>query len=233
MSKDWRGNFVSAWDEQIWFIKGFAAGSVNFYGQMLDHQDFFCWVGCCACGGRAIVRHGRPVTDCGCGISKLPQKADSKHPLYATWAGILSRCDPWYGHKDYGLRGIKVCDRWRNSFWLFVKDIGERPSSGHSLDRIDVNGDYEPKNVRWATSAVQARNKRTNVWIKLRGRAMTKADWCRAAGIDSYELWQTAMDIKRPRLVAFKRALKAMIAERAARPPRRYPLRRRAREVLA
>lgn len=88
----------------------------------------------------------------------------TSHPLYKLWHGVLRRCeDP--KHKDYvnyGARGIKVCERWKD-FWTFLEDMGERPSPSHSIDRVDVNGDYSPDNCRWATPQTQGRNRRTSV----------------------------------------------------------------------
>jgi hypothetical protein len=62
--------------------------------------------------------------------------------------------------KDYGGRGIRVCDEWMNDFRKFFKDIGPKPDPDYSIDRIDVDGHYEPGNVRWATAIVQANNRR-------------------------------------------------------------------------
>jgi hypothetical protein len=82
-----------------------------------------------------------------------------RHPLYWTWASMKKRCYysgcPYY--HLYGGRGIKVCSRWLNSFTNFISDVGDRPSPGYSLDRIDNDGDYEPENIRWATPATQSR----------------------------------------------------------------------------
>lgn len=85
----------------------------------------------------------------------------SKMPEYAVWLSMRSRCfNPKCNrYKYYGGRGIKVCDRWRASFDNFISDMGRRPK-GRSIDRIDVNGDYEPSNCRWATQTQQIVNRR-------------------------------------------------------------------------
>lgn len=81
---------------------------------------------------------------------------------YSSWTNMKYRCYnkncPQYEH--YGARGITVCDRWLNSFDDFYDDMGKKPDKSMSLDRIDVNGNYEPSNCRWATSQQQSRNKR-------------------------------------------------------------------------
>jgi len=93
---------------------------------------------------------------------------------YNTWATMKARCacKSSSRYKDYGGRGISVCDRWQ-TFALFLEDMGERPD-GMTLDRIDVNGDYEPSNCKWSTCAIQARNKTThkrrNIGVRASGK---------------------------------------------------------------
>jgi hypothetical protein len=83
------------------------------------------------------------------------------HRAYGIWRGMIDRCtNPKHkAFKDYGGRGIRVCDRWQASFDDFLADMGIPPQK-HSLDRINVNGDYSPDNCRWATAKVQANNTR-------------------------------------------------------------------------
>ena len=78
---------------------------------------------------------------------------NTSHPLYTTWCGMKERCNRKenIAFKYYGGRGIKVCDKWANSFQAFLADVGEKPSPKHTLDRIDNDGDYYPENFQWLT----------------------------------------------------------------------------------
>lgn len=105
-------------------------------------------------------------------------RREKKHPLYSTWSGMKQRCnDPNHKeYKRYQLRGITVCERW-SSFANFVEDVGSKPSSKHTLERIDNDRGYEPGNVRWATMTEQGRNMRSNHIIEFRGRSKCLQDW--------------------------------------------------------
>lgn len=96
-----------------------------------------------------------------------PTHGMSKTSTFRAWVEMQRRCfnSKRPGFHNYGGRGISVCDRWLDSFENFLEDMGEKPSKDFTLERIDVNGNYEPSNCRWATWWEQARNKRTNVFI--------------------------------------------------------------------
>lgn len=92
----------------------------------------------------------------------------SSHPAYHNWEQMIQRCNN--PKKDnyhlYGGRGIKVCERWRN-FANFIADMGEKPTTKHSIDRIDNDGNYEPSNCKWSTAKEQAQNRRPNSAIPI------------------------------------------------------------------
>jgi hypothetical protein len=97
---------------------------------------------------------------------------------YRIWCAMRERCNSknHVEYPRYGGRGVLICDRW-NSFENFLADMGERPSAEHSIDRIDVNGNYEPTNCRWASKSEQARNKRTSVLMTLNGETRHRLEW--------------------------------------------------------
>lgn len=81
-------------------------------------------------------------------------------PEYKIWDGMIYRCHGKNSNTMYKQKGIKVCDKWRNSFVAFYNDMGPRPSSKHSIDRINSDGNYEPSNCRWATASIQNLNRK-------------------------------------------------------------------------
>lgn len=107
-------------------------------------------------------------------------------PEYVCWVSMKSRCNNPnnLGYPSYGGVGIRVCPEWDADFWQFFKDVGPRPSPNHSLDRYpDPFGHYELGNVRWATAAEQASNKKYHRRIAYQGEELTAAQWSVRTGI--------------------------------------------------
>jgi hypothetical protein len=134
----------------------------------------YTWLCKCDCGKKSIVIGGKlrdgSTRSCGCLRDEVRTSGNTTHgkwntPEWKAWNNIIQRCtnqnSPAY--RNYGGRGISVCSEWRHSFDKFYTDMGKRPSSKHSIDRIENNGNYEPNNCRWTTEKVQQNNKRNNV----------------------------------------------------------------------
>jgi hypothetical protein len=154
------------------------------------------WLCRCECGLQKIVvtRHltTRQTTQC-LECSKTNRIGALKHgdtknrtisAEYQTWLHIKARCynpnnSHWY---RYGGRGITVCERWM-VFEYFLSDIGRKPTTKHTIERIDNNGDYSPDNCKWATYTEQARNRSHNVHITANGKTMLLTDWAKETGI--------------------------------------------------
>lgn len=113
-----------------------------------------------------------------------------KLPEYPIWCAMKRRClsKASHAYKDYGGRGITVCERWQRSFADFLADMGPRPGPLVTLDRIDNDGNYEPGNCRWATRSEQARNRRSCIILEFNGERLTLVDWAERYGMERYQL---------------------------------------------
>jgi hypothetical protein len=154
----------------------------------------------CDCGNMSVaainnLRSGH-TGSCGCLQREAGQRnGEISHPKhgmcgaaeYRAWCNMIQRCsNPKATRYDrYGGRGIRVCERWGNSFDAFFADVGPRPSAWHSIDRYPNNdGNYEPDNVRWATAAEQQQNQSANRMVHIGGFDLCIAEAARLLGIN-------------------------------------------------
>jgi len=144
------------------------------------------WLCRCKCGNIHIV-HGTNLTKPGLCRCMMCRRSDPHHmtPAYRSWIAMKRRCnDPKCdGYNRYGGRGIRICQRWQDSFDNFLHDMGERPTLKHSLHRKNNNGDYEPSNCAWAEQHEQCRHTSYNVMIAFRGQTLCTMDWAKITGL--------------------------------------------------
>lgn len=151
------------------------------------------WVCQCECGHMLVVagtdlRAGR-FKSCGCKSPRFTSErvvthGKSRSRTYRIWHDMKQRCSDvakGKSRKLYYEKGIRVCIEWL-SFERFYKDMGDAPD-GMSIDRINGNGNYEPKNCRWASSKTQANNMSSNHMIDFNGKSMTLSEWASEIGV--------------------------------------------------
>lgn len=148
----------------------------------------YYWKCLCECGNTTLVLSTGFKLRKTCGCSNHGEThLMSNSPEHRAWSHLKSRClhEGHIGYKNYGGRGIKVCDRWTEKgtgFQNFYADMGPRPSNLYSIDRIDNNGNYEPSNCRWATKTEQSNNQRQNRFITWNGVTKSAAQWAKYLG---------------------------------------------------
>lgn len=190
--------------------------AIEYYGSVNKRTLWKCR---CDCGKTIITGEhglcGGQTKSCGClarekardnrikfgslsrtvaSVSFMGGKPLATHPLWGIWYTMIQRCciKTFSAYKRYGGRGIKVCERWQpqnKGFENFVIDMGERPTLNHSLDRIDVNGDYTPENCRWATQRLQANNRRNNNILIYKEQEITVSVLSEMLGINKSTLY--------------------------------------------
>ena len=148
------------------------------------------WLCECKCGNKSYVttdhlRSGHSKS-CGCykKIATLISKRThglSRNPIYNIWGLMITRCynTKSEAYKHYGERGITVCDEWINSFETFYKDMGDRPTTKHSIERKNNNKGYFKDNCYWATKLQQIRNRRSSLFINYNGKEIALIDFAK------------------------------------------------------
>lgn len=146
------------------------------------------WNVICECGAERVVKTAKlqngHTKSCGCygrdqRIASITRHGLSRTPIHTAWQEMIGRCNNKNSksYYYYGARGIRVCDRWLESFENFYADMSPHPGKGYSIDRIDNNGNYEPGNCRWATRSEQMNNTRKTVFCTDGNLTMTLSEW--------------------------------------------------------
>lgn len=153
----------------------------------------------CDCGKMvdtigAELRNGR-AKSCGClrvsNHPKIHEKSGTR--LYRIWQNMKQRCynSSNKDYKDYGVRGIKICDEWLNDFQSFYDwSMNNNYNNALTIDRIDVNGNYEPDNCCWSTRKQQTENRRNNIYLTYHGKTQTISQWAKDLGVSYVKLYK-------------------------------------------
>lgn len=192
------------YDDPLWIGQRFGRLTVLGYQPAVVNGRSWDWIVECDCGtvktvGAYLVYSGQTVS-CGCYFREVRSIKSKKfeHPvkeykrLYGIYNGIKTRCynknEPRY--RDYGARGIVMCDEWLNPVDGFDKFVDWSLSHGYadnlSIDRIDVNGNYSPDNCRWLTLSEQNGNKRDTIWVEYKGEMVRFQELCKRSVV-SYD----------------------------------------------
>lgn len=175
---------------------------IKYLGKPKKWHQYLCK---CVCGKTIkCFRHNligvRKNQSCGCVYKEFLKTnppigslthGKSKTSIYSRWSNMISRCYCPKNRKynSYGARGIVVCKRWHNP-GNFIKDMGDPPFDGATLDRINVNGNYSPENLRWADQKTQQNNRRDNIILVINGEKKTLPQWAEIYKIPSQILRQ-------------------------------------------
>lgn len=155
-------------------------------GNVFDTKEYIVKRGGCrSCGCLAKELSRERMTGTQIGVTHGASRNGKQSAEYMIWGGMIQRCvnpkhDKYY---RYGGRGITVCQEWRESFSIFIRDMGLRPSRLHTIERKDNNGPYSADNCKWATRFEQARNTPRNRRLTLNGETMVLADWAIRLGL--------------------------------------------------
>jgi hypothetical protein len=162
-----------------------------------NKRGSWLWECRCCCGEVVVkatgdVKAGRRCHSCAGNSPALLAQGRIPHGLshtqeFKSWFSMKRRCSAKATGRNKALyfdRGIRVCDRWENSFPAFLEDMGKKPSPEHSIDRIDNTVGYEPGNCRWATTLEQSLNRKTNCRITFNGKSLTYSEWAKETGIN-------------------------------------------------
>ncbi|MBQ9487132.1 MAG: Rha family transcriptional regulator, partial [Selenomonadaceae bacterium] len=178
---------VRASEKNLQNLEGMQFGDLK----VLERAEigYTLWKCRCICGAECIVASHDLISgkkkSCGCRRGQNHKMSGT--PIYNLWQHIKLRCfNPEYaGYENYGGRGITICDEWLNfqAFYDYISKLEHCGEEGYTIDRIDVNGNYEPGNVRFAIKRTQSRNKRNNIYADYFGKRTLVVDIAELTGI--------------------------------------------------